>query len=225
MFDKYYEKDKKILKESVITVILTIACIGLIILTGVKISSQDREAPVIYLENKEEITYIEGDSYKNLLEGVRAEDEKDGDVTDSIQVSRINVVDDEHAVVVYVAKDCANNIGELKRKISYKVMPVTTEENAYQFLENSVDREDESENSPHITLTQYEVSIKAGDSFNVLKYVASAKDSDGSSLSRSIRVNGEYDVNTPGEYEITVYAVNKNGKKSNVEKIVLTVEP
>lgn len=221
MFDEYYEKDKKILKESVITIILTIACIGLIILTGVKISSQDREAPVIYLENEEKVTYTEGDSYEKLLEGVRAEDEKDGDVTDSLQVSRINVVDDKHAVVVYAAKDHANNIGELKRKISYKAMPITADES----LENSVDREDESENSPHITLAQSEVSIKVGDSFNVIKYVASAKDSDGSSLSRSIRVNGEYDVNTPGEYEITVYAVNKNGKKSNVEKIVLTVEP
>ena len=108
------------MKESVVTAFLSILCA--ILLIGVIAGSclLDRTAPEISLNGKNTLTYIEGDSYDVLLEGMTAEDGVDGDVTDTIRVSNIYVTGDGKAIVVYVAKDSSNNIAKLKREIRYK---------------------------------------------------------------------------------------------------------
>ena len=93
------------------------------------ICSKDRTAPVISFNGKNTLTYTEGDSYDVLLEGLTAEDDVDGDVTDTIRISNIHPVGKGKAVVIYVAKDSANNIGKLKREVKYKEKETTVNGN------------------------------------------------------------------------------------------------
>lgn len=100
------------MKESIIVTMLSVTSGILLLVAVVGIKSKDRVAPVISIESETEMVFHEGDSDEVLLENVTAMDEKDGDVTESLRVSEIFVTDEEEAVVVYVAKDKANNIGK-----------------------------------------------------------------------------------------------------------------
>lgn len=233
------------MKESIITGMLAVCSLVMAAAAGVGIFMTDRSAPVISLEGKNNLTYAEGEPYDVLLENMTAVDDKDGDVTDSLRVSSIYTTADNKAIVVYVAKDQANNIGKLKREIRYQAKEEAdaakeepedetsgeqTEEN--QPLDNDTPEEQttepETENEPldgpRITMLQNEATLKVGETFNILRYVQSAVDRDGSSLSRSLHAEGAYDMSQPGVYEIRVYATNGNGETSNIETFTLTVE-
>ena len=108
------------MKESMITMSLSALCVILLLGVALGMCFQDRNAPQIRLNGKNTLTYTEGDSYDVLLKDMVAEDNVDGDVTDSIRVSNIHVLSGGKAVVTYVAKDSSNNIGKLKREIRYK---------------------------------------------------------------------------------------------------------
>lgn len=115
------------MKESIITTALSVLCGMLLIGVVVGICLQDRTAPKISLNGKNTMTYTEGDSYDELFKGMTAEDDVDGDVTDTIRVSNIHVTGEGKAVVIYVAKDSSNNIGKLKRWIKYKEKEIAAE--------------------------------------------------------------------------------------------------
>ena len=108
------------MKESVIAAGLSALCGVLLIGVIVGVCLKDRTAPQISLNGKNTLTYMEGESYDVLLKDMVAEDNMDGDVTDTIRVSNIHVLDEGKAIVTYVAKDSSNNIGKLKREIRYK---------------------------------------------------------------------------------------------------------
>lgn len=108
------------MKESTITTVLSILCGILLIAAIVGICTQDRTAPMLRLNGKNTLTYTEGDSYDTLLANMEAEDEEDGDVTDTIRISSIHVTGNGKAVISYVAKDSSNNIGKLKRVVRYQ---------------------------------------------------------------------------------------------------------
>lgn len=114
------------MKESIITVILAVCSLIMVAAAGAGIAMEDRKAPKITLDGKNTLTYTEGDSEELLLKNMRAVDEKDGDVTESLRVSKIYVVSEGKAIVTYVAKDRANNIGQLKREVRYKAKKNTT---------------------------------------------------------------------------------------------------
>ena len=84
-----------------------------IILGGIAfftIYREDRTAPEIQLQDVE-ITYTEGSDFAELLTGVTATDNRDGDVTANLIVEGVYPNDDgTTASVVYVARDAANNI-------------------------------------------------------------------------------------------------------------------
>lgn len=66
--------------------------------------------------------YTPGDDYAVLLADVRATDPEDGDVTASVRVRSISIAEDNsRAVVTYVAKDHANNIGVGKRIVTIRL--------------------------------------------------------------------------------------------------------
>ena len=115
------------MKESMITSILSALCGILLIGAVVGICLQDRTAPEISLNGKNTLTCTVGDPYEVLLKDMTAEDDVDGDVTDTIRVSNIYVTEQGKAVVVYVAKDSSNNIGKLKREIRYKEKEIEAE--------------------------------------------------------------------------------------------------
>ena len=236
------------MKESIITAALSVCSFVMLVVACVGMLMADREAPVITLEGKNNLTYTEGESYDVLLENMTAEDKKDGDVTDSLRVSNLYVTEGNRAVVVYVAKDEANNIAKLKREIRYEAKPkaVVAEKVEEESVEEEVPAVQEPEitvpetttsetttpettteaaGTPKITMLLNEVTLKVGETFNVLRYVQSAVDVDGTNLSRYVHADGNYDMSQPGTYTIRVYATSPNGGTSNIETFTLTVEP
>ena len=232
------------MKESIITAALSVCSFVMLVVACVGLLMADREAPVITLEGKNNLTYTEGESYDVLLENMTAEDKKDGDVTDSLRVSNLYVTEGNRAIVVYVAKDEANNIAKLKREIRYEAKPkaVVAGKVEEEPVEEDVPATQETETTvpenttattttpevtgaPRITMILNEATLKVGETFNVLRYIQSAVDTDGADLSRYIHAEGNYDMSQPGTYSIRVYATSPNGGTSNIETFTLTVEP
>ena len=80
----------------------------------------DREPPQITME-QDELSLSVGDPKERLLEGVRAQDVQDGDVTDSIVVESVQgLVSDKRFTVTYAAFDAAGNVSKAQRTVFYK---------------------------------------------------------------------------------------------------------
>lgn len=80
----------------------------------------DREPPQITME-QDELSLSVGDPKERLLEGVRAQDAQDGDVTDSIVVESVRgLVSDKRFTVTYAAFDAAGNVSKAQRTAFYK---------------------------------------------------------------------------------------------------------
>ena len=110
-------------------IILLIVLIGGLGVTGWYIFSiQDRQGPEIILPAGQ-ITYVSGTSTHSLLEGVRAVDDRDGDVSDSLRIGNILVNPARaNATVVYTAKDSSNNVTQLSRRVQYVEAEIPDEE-------------------------------------------------------------------------------------------------
>lgn len=76
----------------------------------------DKTGPEITFDDG--LSYQEGMDEEELLDGVKAHDETDGDVSESLVVESVYPVDDTKVVVVYVAMDSQNNITKTKRELS-----------------------------------------------------------------------------------------------------------
>lgn len=202
------------MKESMINIMLAAGCVVLAAVAGVGIYQEDKTAPVLSCANEKKLVYTEGESEEFLLQGITAMDDCDGDVTDSVRIDEIYVTDEDHAVVVYCAKDRANNIGKLKREIGYQKAEQPEEDTA----------EDENLAKPELRMVQNTVTLKVGAGFNLMRYVESAMDTDGSDLTRNLHAQGEYDMSRPGSYPIQIWALNEKGVKSNIETFLLIVE-
>ena len=227
--------------ESIITVILS-ALFGLLLAVAVAgMVLQDRTAPVISLEGKNSLTYTEGDSYEELLKGMKAEDDKDGDVTESLRVSNIYVTSKDRAMVVYVAKDQANNIGKLKREVRYQeATPVETEGLGTDISDTEDDaaatqnaagntatkqpvQNTQEQTGPRIIMLQTEASLKVGETFNIYRYIQRAVDENGNDITRNMHIDGTYDMTKAGVYELQLYVINGAGVRSQTETFTLTV--
>ena len=77
------------MKESVITIALSILSGVLLMGAVIGIALKDRTAPVISIVGKNNLSYTEGEDRNIFLKDVTAEDDEDGDVTESIRVSDI----------------------------------------------------------------------------------------------------------------------------------------
>lgn len=221
------------MRESIITILLGACSVVLAIIAVLGIVKDDKEAPVITLDGKNNLVYAEGDPYDELLENVTAEDEVDGDVTDTLRISNIHVISDDRAMVMYVAKDKSNNIGKLKREVLYQTKELasnTADTETDQSAESSTVKTAEQEavqqiNGSKVTLLQNEARLKVGETFNVFRYIASAVDVDGTNLSRYLQIEGTYDTSKQGVYPLSIYILKQNGERSNVETLTLIVEP
>ena len=76
------------MKQQKFVAILLAACLVLGGAAVVVRASQDREAPVIKVK-KADITYQAGENYEELLKGVSAKDNRDGDLTKDVFVDRV----------------------------------------------------------------------------------------------------------------------------------------
>jgi len=95
-------------------------------------------------------------------------------------------------------------------------------------LETPVTEEQEEVNpeAPVLTLVSERVEIIMGSSFEATFQVADITDDkdDRSSLFRDIRVVGEYDINTPGEYTLTYIVMDSDGNQSIPKELKLVVK-
>ena len=96
--------------------------------------------------------------------------------------------------------------------------------------EESSDTEDEElkpdGERPAIALTQSEMTIKKGESFDplsVVKQVVDDKD-DRNTLYQRISADGKRDTNKAGTYSIRYYVKDSDGNTSEVKELTLTVE-
>lgn len=225
-------------KESRITAVLSSLSVVLLAGAVAGMTLKDCSAPVITLVGKNNLIYREGDSYEKLLENMRVEDERDGDVTDSLRVSNIYVTSMDRAMVVYVAKDHANNIAKMKREVRYeKKVPV--EENVYTIkdIEGQISKEGtvattdatsqtesaQVQTGPKIVMLQTEASIKIGETFNIYHYIQRAVDENGNDILRSMHIDGTYDMTKAGVYELQLYVINASGVRSKTETFTLIV--
>lgn len=79
----------------------------------------DHEGPDITF-GSDETVYTDDTTSEELLTDVKALDGKDGDVTASLTVDTVFLDEDNQtATVVYAAKDSANNVTKVQRKLKY----------------------------------------------------------------------------------------------------------
>lgn len=101
--------------------LMIVVCLGLAGVMAFLRLTEDRKAPEIHFQNNE-ITYVQGEDYEELLLGVTATDNKDGDVTDSLVVESVYPNDDGGtATIVYVARDSSNNIAKANKIVKYQM--------------------------------------------------------------------------------------------------------
>ena len=104
-------------------------------------SDKDLNAPVFQVPG-EELVYQEGSDPVELTVGVKAVDDVDGDVSDTVRVRSIYYPEgSDEATVTYVAKDHSNNLGIIRRT-------VRVERNQEEETEAIEETEAASENNP-----------------------------------------------------------------------------
>lgn len=94
--------------------VLLVVCIGLAGGIVYIRMNADTKGPEITFTEKTPTTYDSDMNDNELLTGVTAVDDKDGDVSSSLTVESVYQVDDSHVVVTYTAKDSSNNITKQK---------------------------------------------------------------------------------------------------------------
>ena len=99
-----------------IVIILCTLDVILMALSVVLYLDEDRTAPVIYMEDVE-MEYRDGMTDEELLAGVTASDETDGDVTGSLVVEKVSEVGNGTVIVTVGARDRANNVAKASKVI------------------------------------------------------------------------------------------------------------
>ncbi|MFR7900483.1 MAG: hypothetical protein ACLU6Y_12115 [Ruminococcus sp.] len=92
-------------------VLMAAVAIGTTGILGWLYMRQDRKGPEITIAESKKNSYTADMTTEDLLEGVKAVDDRDGDVSSSLTVENVypNEKGDE-VTVVYVAKDNSNNV-------------------------------------------------------------------------------------------------------------------
>jgi len=101
------------------TIALSVIAILLCVASVLVFALSDTKGPRIEVDQRN-ITYVSGDDTGPLLDGVTAFDKVDGDVTNSLLVKEITVLNSgDAAKVTYAARDKHNNISEGYRIVTY----------------------------------------------------------------------------------------------------------
>lgn len=100
--------------------LMAVICAGLAGGNAYMRMQTDHQGPEIICSDKVVSEYNPDMTDEELLEGVSAEDNKDGDVSDSLKVESVYEIDDSNVIITYVAKDKSNNITKVKRNFTMK---------------------------------------------------------------------------------------------------------
>ncbi|MGN1266909.1 MAG: hypothetical protein ACI4UH_03120 [Dorea sp.] len=104
--------------RSLICFTFVIACVAFAAYIVKTKMVEDSKPPVITCE-QEEITVSVEDDESALLKGIKAEDNRDGDITKSVRVSSMSHFINGKRTVTYVVFDKANQVGTLERTVQY----------------------------------------------------------------------------------------------------------
>lgn len=134
---------------------LTIVAVVLTVLSVLTVIFTDSKGPKITVEQRS-ITYVNGDDKTALLDGVSAYDANDGDVTLSLMVKDITVLNSgDTAKVTYAARDKHNNISEAYRIVTYvdssEYYSEPDDEAMFQEIAEGEAAETEAENSEELS--------------------------------------------------------------------------
>jgi hypothetical protein len=109
------------MKQKYVVMIMSAGIVILLLLSVANTLTKDRKAPTITIPDKK-ITYTQGESTDKLLEGVKAWDDVDKDLTDELRVDSVIPDEDETtAVVTYAVYDSSNNVTKKKRIVNYSI--------------------------------------------------------------------------------------------------------
>ena len=108
------------MNQRVVTGLLTAGCIALAGAGYMSYKKQDRTAPNKKEDQREKKAKTKGEDYGKLLEGVTAQDNKDGDLTSEVFVEKVVPVSKKKAVVYYGVTDKAKNVGTASREVTYQ---------------------------------------------------------------------------------------------------------
>ncbi len=132
------------MNQRVVTGLLTAGCIALAGAGYMTYKNQDRTAPEIKVDQSKKIAYTEGEDYEKLLEGVTAQDDKDGDLTSEVFVEKVVPVSKKKAVVYYGVTDKAKNVGTASREVTYQAAEDTAQDTASEEVsEDTTQKTDE----------------------------------------------------------------------------------
>lgn len=228
------------MNQRMVTGLLTAGCIALAGAGYMTYKNQDRTAPEIKVDQSKKIAYTEGEDYGKLLEGVTAQDEKDGDLTNEVFVEKVVPVSKKKAVVYYGVTDKAKNVGTARREVTYQTAEDSdaAEEIAQDAAaadEQSIDEQSIDQQSaalqpngtrPAMKLAEETKTIARGTSFNALNEVTDAVDDkdDRDTLFRGLHIDGNYNVNQAGTYTLQYYVQDSDGNTSDPITFTLTVQ-
>ena len=228
------------MNQRMVTGLLTAGCIALAGAGYMTYKNQDRTAPEIKVDQSKKIAYTEGEDYGKLLEGVTAQDDKDGDLTSEVFVEKVVPVSKKKAVVYYGVTDKAKNVGTARREVTYQTAEDSdaaeeTAQDAAAADEQSIDEQSIDQQSaalqpngtrPAMKLAEETKTIARGTSFNALNEVTDAVDDkdDRDTLFRGLHIDGNYNVNQAGTYTLQYYVQDSDGNTSDPITFTLTVQ-
>ena len=228
------------MKKSKILMIAAAAALLILLITAVVILKGDGTGPSITIPS--DIEYHKGMSDSELLNGVTAEDSKDGDVSDTLIVESVIILSSGDSVkITYAAKDKHNNITQKSIILPYKApaeeptkspekpadnkesskeagneTPHAQEETTTGYPEETTPVQTESPDAPVLYLTKIEDWIKKGSQVNWIKYVSDITDDkdERNALFQSIMIDNYPDMNTVGDYDMQFYCKDSDGNFS-----------
>ena len=102
--------------DRVIALLLFVASIVLALITGALWFEKDRQEPEIIFSSLP-LVYDGNTVREDLLQGVEARDDRDGDITSRIVLEKVVIsADGDSAVVYYAVSDSAGNITKATRR-------------------------------------------------------------------------------------------------------------
>lgn len=185
----------------ILVIILFIASLG--IYGAARIKEQATEDPTrpVITSDREELEVSTSYEESDLLEGLTAEDEKDGDLTDQIMAGNFSrFIEPGVCNLTYVVFDSSNQAATLTRRVRF------------------TDYE-----APKFTLTQPLV-FAVGTENNARSYVHAADQIDGDISSMVKLLESNVDYRTAGDYTIQVEVSNSLGDTTQAELPVHIVE-
>lgn len=165
---------------------------------------EDHTPPVITCQEDTVSVSVNADDAE-LLQGVTAKDDKDGDITDSIRVSSMShFIEKGKRTVTYIVFDRANQAGTAQRTLVYT-----------------------DYTSPKIYLSEPLRYALSDTSRANLSQVLTAEDCLDGDLTNQIRISLSdefYSSNAPGDYDVTVQVSNSAGDVCAIPLQVTTVD-